>query len=182
MIAYKRCQPKDIADLCVRFHYKHKMPPFAFACYVAYDDEVIMGDPRKGCIVYTLHNIWNPKYLQFARLWMCDTQPTNSESKFIAWTIADVRKKAIGAGYIGIVSYADPEAGHEGIVYQASNFIRDGKGRKSTTWHSAKGFVHDKTATKEQRQVMDKQEHEQKHRYVYLFDRRVHNAKLKVAS
>lgn len=56
--------------------------------------------------------------LELRRLCLIDDTPKNAESRFIGLTLKDLRKK----GYTAVLSLADPEHGHTGIIYKASNF------------------------------------------------------------
>jgi hypothetical protein len=56
--------------------------------------------------------------IELRRLCLIDDTPKNAESRFISLTIKKLRK----LGYNAILSLADPEHGHYGIIYKASNF------------------------------------------------------------
>jgi hypothetical protein len=58
--------------------------------------------------------------LELRRLVLIDEAAFNSESRFIGWALRWVRKNMPGVKTI--VSYADPNHGHTGIIYKASNF------------------------------------------------------------
>jgi len=64
------------------------------------------------------------KVLELRRLCLIDDTPKNAESFFIAKTIKWLKKNT---DWEFIVSYADCEQGHEGIIYKASNFTYVGK-------------------------------------------------------
>jgi len=61
---------------------------------------------------------------ELARLYLLQDLPRNSETWFIAKAIEHVKQchREVGC----LVSYADPEAGHAGTIYKASNWIYDG--------------------------------------------------------
>ena len=88
--------------------------------------------------------------VELGRFVLLDSVPFNAET----WFLARTRELLAAAGYLGIVSFADPVprkradggisfAGHVGTIYQASNAVLAGRGRGQTlavlpngkTWH-----------------------------------------------
>ena len=63
------------------------------------------------------------KVLELNRLCCIDDTLKNTESYFISRSLAWLRKNT---PYQVVVSYADPEYGHSGVIYKASNFIHYG--------------------------------------------------------
>lgn len=62
--------------------------------------------------------------LELRRLCLIDDTPKNAESFFVSKTIKWLKKNT---DWEFILSYADCEQGHEGVVYKASNFDYVGK-------------------------------------------------------
>ena len=62
--------------------------------------------------------------LELRRLCLIDETPKNAESFFISKTIKWLKKNT---KWEFILSYADCEQGHEGVIYKASNFTYVGK-------------------------------------------------------
>jgi hypothetical protein len=56
--------------------------------------------------------------IELRRLCLIDDTPKNAESRFISLTIKQLKK----VGYKAVLSLADPEHGHIGTIYKASNF------------------------------------------------------------
>ena len=56
--------------------------------------------------------------LELRRLCLINDTPKNAESRFISLALKELKKK----GYSAILSLADPEHGHAGTIYRASNF------------------------------------------------------------
>src|SRR5439155_9897502 len=54
-----------------------------------------------------------------ARLWLADQIPRNAESRVLGIILRDLRREG---RFKALVSYADPQAGHAGIVYRASGW------------------------------------------------------------
>lgn len=65
-----------------------------------------------------------PGYIELTRLWVSDECPKNSESYLIGYTLRWLKNNTDLAG---VLSYADPNVGHQGVIYRASNFKFDGK-------------------------------------------------------
>lgn len=63
------------------------------------------------------------KCLELRRLCLIDDTPKNAESYFVARTIKWLKKNT---EWKFIISYADPEQGHTGVIYRASNFKYEG--------------------------------------------------------
>jgi hypothetical protein len=57
--------------------------------------------------------------LELKRMVICETMPKNTASWFIAKCLKDIK---LNTDYTDILSYADPQYGHSGTVYKASNF------------------------------------------------------------
>lgn len=62
--------------------------------------------------------------LELRRLCLVDEAPTNSESWFIGQTLRWLKRHT---KVDVVVSYADTNQGHEGVIYQATNFLLVGK-------------------------------------------------------
>lgn len=64
------------------------------------------------------------KVLELRRLCLVDDTPKNAESFFVGWSIRWLKKNT---DWEYIISYADEEQGHSGVIYRASNFKYLGK-------------------------------------------------------
>ena len=62
---------------------------------------------------------------ELARLWVDDTAPNNTETYLIGRACRYVRRHH--SEVVALVSYADPSAGHSGVIYRASNWVYDGR-------------------------------------------------------
>ena len=96
--------------------------------------------------------------------------PKNGESFLIGNTLKKCGKEIV-------VSYADTEQNHLGIVYQATNFFYTGLSAKRTNWTIEGVDKHcqtlaDKYTAKEIREIYGEKfclkQRSRKHRYVYL--------------
>jgi hypothetical protein len=168
---------KQAMDMVVENHYLHRKAPcsFAFGLVENSTDKivgvVIYGTPssstlRSGiCGTEEKNNV-----IELTRLWIEDGTPRNSESFLIGNTLSKVDKEIV-------VSYAEIEQGHLGIVYQATNWIYTGLSAKRTNW-TIKGVnkhcqtIADKYSASELREIYGEDfksvERPRKHRYVFF--------------
>ena len=63
------------------------------------------------------------KCLELRRLCLIDDTPKNAESFFVSRTLKWLKKNT---DWKFVVSYADPEQGHKGVIYRAANFKYEG--------------------------------------------------------
>lgn len=126
-IAYtvKLVERQAVRDFIEKHHYSHNINGLMSSyCFGMYDQE----DEMVGAMIYGklgMANAWK-KYgssidevMELRRLVLVDDTPKNSESYFIGrtlrWLKANTEVKTI-------VSYADPNYGHSGVIYRATNF------------------------------------------------------------
>jgi len=138
----------DIANFIETWHYSKSINGcIADYCYALFDTHGAM----KGAMFYgkmAMANQWkrfssdSSQVIELRRLCCVDDTPRNAESFFIGKSLRLLRKD--WGGKI-VVSYADKEYGHSGIIYKASNFkqLEDVKGAK-VIYYGEKKF-HDKT-------------------------------------
>lgn len=62
--------------------------------------------------------------IELRRLCLIDDTPKNTESYFIGRTLRWMKKNT---EYSKVLSFADPNHGHQGIIYRASNFKYEGR-------------------------------------------------------
>ena len=124
-----RCVVKPIsrqdADEMIRKHYLGKWPG---VCVLVLG--LFLDDEPRGVIVFALppretsRRYGKPTW-ELARLWVCDSMPTNTETYFISQAIRHIKKTRDDVR--ALVSYADPSAAHSGVIYRASNWKADGR-------------------------------------------------------
>jgi len=116
----------------VEKHYLHRRCP----CSVAFG--LFDGETMKGVVVYGTPSSAPLRsgicgedeadnVIELTRLWVCDSVGKNGESFLIGNTIPFLNKEIV-------VSFAEIEQGHLGVVYQATNFIYTGLSAKRTNW------------------------------------------------
>ena len=163
--------------IVVEKHYLHRKCPcsFAFGLFEFDTNNIVgvvtYGTPssaplRRGvCGLDEQFNV-----IELTRLWVDDKVGKNAESFLIGNTIRDVDKEII-------VSYAEIQQGHLGVVYQATNWIYTGLSAKRTNW-TVNGLdkhcqtIADKYTAKELREKYGHKftlvQRPRKHRYVYF--------------
>lgn len=143
----KLCSVGDIRDFVEKWHYSGNINGLMISyCFALYHEEKLIGGMIYGGLA--MANAWK-KYgeksedvIELRRLCCIDDTPKNTESYFIGQTLRWLRKHT---NIKTCVSYADTHYGHEGVIYQASNFKLIGKTSKSRVimWDGKK--YHDKT-------------------------------------
>jgi hypothetical protein len=115
------------------------------------------------------------RILELNRLWVDDVAGKNTESWFISNTMKLLKNCDI------LVSFADPERGHVGIVYQATNWIYTGRKADTTALclKTAKHHMGGKYG-KTKQEMIDQYGKENleyrtitgKHRYIYILNKK----------
>lgn len=160
---------KTAMELVIKHHYLHRkaQASYCFGLFSKDTDELV------GCITYGLpaspnvcRGICGEEYfndvIELTRLWIDDSVGKNAESFLIGNTLKLVDKNII-------VSYAEPDHGHVGVVYQATNWIYTGLTAKRTNRVAIDGS----TYKHNRHECMNKVDtilvpRPRKHRYVYF--------------
>ncbi len=173
----ERINYKTAMDIIVREHYLHRKAPCSFAFGLIEKESkkiigvIVYGTPSSAPLRSGVcGNDEKNNVMELTRLWIQDGTPKNSESFLIGNTIPLINKEII-------VSYAEIQQGHVGVVYQATNWIYTGLSAKRTNW-TIEGVdkhcqtIADKYTSKELREVYGDKfslvERPRKHRYVYF--------------
>ena len=143
----KLVERKEVRDFIEANHYSKSINGcIADYCYALYDGKRMIGAMFFGRMA--MANQWKrfsdkeSNVIELRRLCCIDDTPKNTESYFIGKALR-MLKKDWGKGIV--VSYADKEYGHSGVIYKASNFkmIGEIKGAKVILWGDKR--YHDKT-------------------------------------
>ncbi|MDQ3642775.1 MAG: DNA methyltransferase [Actinomycetota bacterium] len=119
----QRVPPSVVRPLMADDHYLRSMPAAARRCYGVFLDGVLVGG-----VVFTSGARHGHRLLvggrpqevaTLARLWLSDALPRNSESRVLGVVLRDLRRTT---SWRLLLSYADPAAGHVGIIYQATGW------------------------------------------------------------
>jgi len=113
MILYKQCK-----QFCEEWHYSKTCPAGKYYFGLYRCNELI------GVICYGEPAMRNQKKcygadIELRRLCCIDDTPKNTESFFIGNTLRKLKK----IGIKKVLSLADPNFGHSGTIYKASNFV-----------------------------------------------------------
>lgn len=125
---------KMAMELVVQNHYLHRKAP----CSMAFglfnnktgqcDGVIVYGTPSSAPLRAGIAGKEEANnVIELTRLWVDDSVPKNGESFLIGNTLKKVGKEII-------VSFADTNQDHLGIVYQATNWLYTGLSAKRTDW------------------------------------------------
>lgn len=166
---------KVAMEMVIKNHYLHRKAPCSFAFGLFLNDElkgvICYGTPSSSALRKGLAGIENTSnVIELTRLWVDDCVPKNGESFLIGNTLRLVDKEFV-------VSYADTEQSHLGIVYQATNWIYTGLSAKRTNYTIKGNTKHyqtiaDKCTSAELRELygddFSLQPRSRKHRYIFI--------------
>ena len=140
--------PGVVKPLIIEHHYLHCMPSACWKCFGVYLGEGLVGaalftaGPRHGHRV--LLGAKPQQVAVLARLWLADDLPKNAESRVLGVLIRSARRHPL---WKMLLSYADPAAGHSGIIYRASGWLYLGRGQPSRYLDLGDGhLIHPRTA------------------------------------
>lgn len=122
---------KSISDFIVKHHYSHSMNGVQSYYHFGLYTEGNFGLPKMiGAMLYAIpsmpdtakkYNNKNPnKCYEIRRLVCVDDTPKNTESFFLSQTFKWLRQNT---NIETVISFADENEGHTGIIYKASNFF-----------------------------------------------------------
>ncbi|PZS07665.1 MAG: DNA methyltransferase [Chloroflexi bacterium] len=132
-----------VRDIIQRRHYLHAMPSAPSACFGVY-----LSGELHGAVVFTpgarlghrlLRGAHPAHVVTLARVWLSDDLPKNSESRVLGIVLRTVRHST---PWKLILSYADPAAGHAGIIYRASGWHDLGQTEPSAYIDLGDGRLH----------------------------------------
>lgn len=142
----ERCSLRNVQGIVERVHYSHSIfGVTATQCYLVkrwldtwpYEDicgGAIFGKPAAFNVSRKYDN--GEPLLELRRFVLEDYLPHNSESKYLAVMLRDLKRQGIKR----ILTYADPAQGHAGTIYKATGFTFMGKtsSRKHVFWKGKK--------------------------------------------
>lgn len=114
----------DVRAFIEAHHYSHNINGLRVShCFGLYDGDTMVGAMMYGGLA--MANAWkkygdsDAEVIELRRLVLIDDTPRNSESYFIGHTLRWLKRNT---KVKTIVSYADPNYGHSGVIYRATNF------------------------------------------------------------
>lgn len=134
--------PLEVKNFVKNNHYLKSMSRGNKFIFVLYDGDVIKGSALFGTPVgQRVIDLHGKDTLELKRFVLKDCEK-NTASWFISRCIKILSTKSIKR----IITYADPEQGHEGIIYKASNFKYNGPQKYSSEMYKYKKKWHHKRA------------------------------------
>lgn len=118
-----RCIPWQIGRQFIRqHHYLHQAPPTGMVAFGVFADDGALS-PLVGAMLFN-----NPAArmedlettMELRRMCILDVTERNAESRVIAYVTRWIKKNR--PHIRRLIAYADPAAGHEGIIYKASGW------------------------------------------------------------
>lgn len=169
---YIRLADRREVDWMVRRHYLGKWPGVTVAILGLFTPH-----PSGVCVFSLPPSETFTRYggltWELGRLWVSDDQPRNTESWFVSRAIRYVWQ--FHRDVVALVSYADPSAGHSGVIYRASNWEPDGmtdEGRSTPRFdYRLAGKTFARKAHVPPGVEADRIPRVSKHRYVWRFKR-----------
>jgi hypothetical protein len=114
-------------DLVVAHHYLHSMPGGTWFTFGVFLDSSLLGVMTLGAGPFLVHQLVDAAQpddcVVLTRLWLSDQLPRNSESRVLGIVLRALRRDT---QLKFVVAYSDPAAGHQGTIYQATNWIYTG--------------------------------------------------------
>lgn len=159
----------DTKDFILNKHYAQRMPSISFAYGLFKGDDMVgvltIGKPASNSLC---RGVCGPEYshkvFELNRLITEDNLPKNTLSFFVGGVLKKLKNENLV-----IVSYADTGAGHNGYIYQATNFIYTGKTKQRTDKYT-EGNKHSRHYTNENNHL--RKVRTAKHRYIYFTNNR----------
>lgn len=105
--------------LVIAHHYLHRKPPITYSFGLETTERTVgivtFGTPASRQLQKSACAADPGCVIELNRLWVCDTMPRNTETWFLARSLAALPP-------LIVISYSDTGYGHEGVVYRAANF------------------------------------------------------------
>jgi hypothetical protein len=134
---------EDAKKMIVRNHYSHTLPGGTKMCFGIMRNGKLLGAMVFGAgpfYGYKLVNGASPDdVVTLTRLWLSDELPRNSESKVLGIALRSLRKET---SLKFVIAYSDPEFGHLGIIYQATNWFYTGLSYATGLYDIGDGVLH----------------------------------------
>lgn len=123
-LIFSVCLVSEIKEFLETNHYSHSINGVKVTiCFKAEYNGVLVGGMLFGQMSTTAWKKFGDtesSVLELRRLVLLDECPKNSESRFIGFCLRYIKRHILSI--VTIVSYADPNYNHCGIIYKAANF------------------------------------------------------------
>lgn len=187
-ITFAPCGLDEIRDFVRLNHYSRSCPKGGIVshCFAARFEGLLVGaavfghkagNARTGSIFIPPYET-SPYCRELIRLVMSDVLPTNSESQFIGRCLRYLKGNS---NLLGLLSYADPEHDHDGVIYRASNWHYTGLSNPSKKFIVHGEEIHRRRASnlfgtcsvakiQAQGHSVEVRTAKPKHRYIYVLN------------
>lgn len=132
MIKLTLANSDSIKFACLNYHYAKRVPSVAIAFNVYEDDKycgvICYGHGANNNLPSSLNRI-SGQVIELVRVALNGKQNTTSEC--LAASIREIKKRCPLVDFV--VSYADCDQDHKGIIYQATNWLYLGQKNENTT-------------------------------------------------
>lgn len=125
--------PKEAKPFILEIHYARRMPPISYAYGLIKGSDLLgivtYGKPASHslCVGICGHE-WSDKVIELNRLCLLNNQQ-NEASRLVGGSLKLLPRPSI------VVSYADTDQDHTGIIYQATNFLYTGTTIPRNEWY-----------------------------------------------
>lgn len=166
-IEFREITRNETMEILLNYHYLQRMPPVSVAFGAFHLDELIgvitYGKPPSNSLCKGVAGEQlSQNVYELNRLYTLDETPDNLESKFISYTLKQLKKR----NWL-IISYADEAMGHSGYVYQATNWLYTGKTASRTDIYVSESG-HSRHYSANQQNFVIRKVRSAKHRYLYI--------------
>lgn len=163
----ERVESKKVLDILLNKHYLYRRPSISFAYSLFYKGEVVgvitIGKPASPAVGRGLMGRELTKHVyELNRMFVDDKMPPNTGSYFLGKVL-----KMLKPHNIILISYSDIGMGHNGYIYQATNFYYVGQTQKSKDPYSPSG-QHPRHTKEEDEYKHLRRVRSPKNRYVYF--------------
>jgi len=166
MYEIKKINYEDTKPFILNIHYAKRMPSISFAYGLFFNKELVgmvsYGSPVSPSLCRGIAGIENKKLVLELNRLVLKYNKKNEASMLVGKSLNLLPKPKI------IVSYADTQQGHQGYVYQASNFLFTGT-TKARTDIAGKNGKHSRHHLGDKTKRVYRSA---KHRYVFIIGNR----------
>jgi len=166
---------EESKSFILRKHYKGELPSIPRYTFGLFEDKELKGVSTFGPSAnYKEREAWGGyDVLELSRLVTKDNMPKNTLSFFVSRCLKRLPTPCV------VIAYSDPNFGHHGYIYQATNWVYTGKGNPSQLYKNKKTgkIIHSRTVWRRYgtNNIDDLPDHiekmdtsEGKHRYYYF--------------
>lgn len=124
----------------MHWHYSHKMPAGRLVRFGVWEDSVFTGAVIFGRGLGTPLGLQQTEVCELVRVAL--TNHKASVTEIVATSLAHLHRQSPGMRLV--ISYADPNFGHLGIIYQAGNWIYTGTTARTLEVRFEGQWIHDR--------------------------------------